>query len=137
MNEIEIRFFDQFNKVLERYRKDQDYVDTFPCYIYFLKPQVAIGIYKVDFLYHEDCVIEIDGHENHKTKEQREYDYTRERYLMKKGYKVIRFMGTEVFLDPHKCVMEMIEIGGSFQRQHDEVWEKGFKRGRDHNDHQD
>lgn len=137
MNEIESKFHEEYNQVVKRYKEDQDYADTFPCYLYFLKPQVVIGIYKVDFLYNDDCVIEIDGHENHKTKEQREYDYTRERYLMKKGYKVIRFMGTEVFLDPLKCVMEMIEIGGSFQRIHDEVLEKGFKRGRDHYDYQD
>jgi very-short-patch-repair endonuclease len=136
MNEIESRLFEEFNKVLERYKNEKGYAESFPYLLFFLNPQEIIGIYKVDFLYN-DCVVEIDGDESHKTKEQREYDYVRERYLMKKGYKIIRFMGTEVFLDPHKCVMEIIEIGDLFQRKHDEVWRKGFKRGQDYPDYQD
>lgn len=131
MNEIESKFFEAFNQVLKRYKSDSEYANNSPFILFFIKPQVVIGIYKVDFIYN-DCVIEIDGHENHKTKEQREYDYVRERYLMKKGYKVIRFMGTEVFLDPHKCVMEMIEIGDVFRRKHEEVWQKGYDSAREY-----
>jgi len=131
MNEIESRFFKSYEEIVKRCKEDQDYFNNFPYYLFFLKPQVVIGIYKVDFLFN-DCVIEIDGHENHKTKEQREYDYVRERYLMKKGYKVIRFMGTEVFLDSQKCVMEMFEIGDLFQRKHDEALDNGFKFGQDY-----
>ena len=131
MNEIESMFFEAFNGVLERCKSDSGYANDFPFILFWLKPQVVVGIYKVDFIFN-DCVIEIDGHEFHKTKEQREYDYVRERYLMKKGYKIIRFMGTEVFLDPHKCVMEMIEIGYLFHIKHNEVWENGFELGQDY-----
>ena len=46
---------------------------------------------------------------------------------MKKGYKVIRFMGTEVFLDPHKCVMEMIEIVGRFKKKEEVLWNSGYE----------
>ncbi len=131
MNEIESRFFEAYIKILNRFKTEGAFANDFQFTLFFLKPQEVLGIYKVDFLYN-DCVVEIDGHESHKTKEQREYDYVRERYLMKKGYKVIRFMGTEVFLDPHKRVMEMIEIGDLFQRKHDEVWRKGYERGQDY-----
>ena len=75
-----------------------------------LEPEKVIGLYKVDFLFRDRFVIEIDGHEAHKTKEQRENDYNRERYLMKRGYIVIRFTGTEVYLETEKCVSDMVEI---------------------------
>lgn len=101
MNEIERLFQETFDSI-----KESGEVDV----CYSLKSQKAIGIYKVDFLY-GTLIIEIDGHEYHKTKEQREYDYKRERYLMKKGYTVMRFMGTEVYLEPKKCVMDAIDFG--------------------------
>jgi len=99
MNKIEQLFNDAFESLVEN---DPE----FPALVE-LSNQVTIGIYKVDFVY-EKCVIEIDGHEFHKTKEQREKDYKRERYLMRQGHAVIRFMGTEVFLEPEKCVLEAI-----------------------------
>lgn len=126
MNEIELRFFNAYLDELNRFNKDADYANNYPYYLFYIKPQEVIGIYKVDFVYN-DCVIEIDGHESHKTKEQREYDYTRERYLMKKGYHIIRFMGTEVFLDTHKCVMEVIEIANHFKKNEEAVWGSGYK----------
>lgn len=101
MNEIERLFLETFDSINESGEVEM---------CYNLEPQKAIGIYKVDFVY-GTCIVEIDGHESHKTKEQREHDYKRERYLMKKGYTVMRFMGTEVFLEPKKCVMEVIEFG--------------------------
>ena len=51
-------------------------------------------------------IVEIDGHESHKTKEQRYADYKRERFFLHRGYHVMRFTGSEVFVDPLKCVME-------------------------------
>lgn len=74
-----------------------------------IKPQFVIGIYKVDFQMGE-YVIEIDGYEFHKTKEQRERDYNRERYLQAKGYIPIRFTATEVYLDVKRCVDELNKI---------------------------
>jgi len=102
VNKIEQLFRDTFDLLV-----DED--EEFSAVVELLN-QVVIGIYKVDFVY-EKCVIEIDGHEFHKTKEQRESDYKRERYLMRQGYTVIRFMGTEVFLNPNECVREAIELG--------------------------
>lgn len=66
-----------------------------------------IGSYRVDFLVREKkFVIEIDGHEWHKTKEQRTRDCERQRALNIQGYFVIRFTGSEVYRDAKKCVNE-------------------------------
>lgn len=101
MNEIETLFYKAYREVDQTSGED----------IYYeLKSQQSIGIYLVDFVY-GSCAVEIDGHEYHKTKEQREYDYKRDRYLLKRGYTVIRFMATEVFLDAKKCVLELLELG--------------------------
>jgi len=56
-------------------------------------------------------VIECDGHEFHqKTKEQVEKDYQRVRDLQMEMYEVIRFSGTEIWRNPHKCAMEILKI---------------------------
>ena len=116
VNEIEQKFFNAYLES-EEVTADSEY-----CY---LKPGVQIDIYKVDFLYDGAYVIEIDGHEYHKTKDQRFYDYQRERYLMKKGYIVIRFMATEVFLNPIKCIEEMFNIMIFFDDRRCSDFEKG------------
>lgn len=100
MNEIELLFYNAYMD------EESDY--AFACE---LRPQAVIGPYKVDFVC-MNCVIEIDGHEYHKTKEQRDHDYKRERYLLKNGYTPIRFTGTEVFLDPVSCARDASQIIG-------------------------
>jgi very-short-patch-repair endonuclease len=77
-------------------------------------PQYPIGIYIVDF-YMKDCesnefVVEIDGHDSHKSKLQRYDDYVRERFLQRKLITVIRFTASEVFVDAGKCARECLEI---------------------------
>jgi len=101
MNEIEQRFFDAWNDY---------YSESGDCK---LQDGKIIGPYRTDFYCYSDfChfVIEIDGHESHKTKEQRDRDYKRERYFQKMGITVIRFTGTEVFLNTQQCVEELGEI---------------------------
>jgi very-short-patch-repair endonuclease len=101
MNEIEQMFYDAF---IDEYVNPENKL----CCSQEIEAQVVIGLYKVDFIINGKYVIEIDGHDYHKTKEQREYDYTRDRYLIKRGYVVIRFTGTEVFLQPDKCAVEAL-----------------------------
>lgn len=101
MNKIEQMFYDAWN---DYYSEPDD------CK---LQPGKVIGPYQADFYCYTDfChfVVEIDGHEAHKTKEQRDYDYKRERYFQKMGITVVRFTGTEIFLDSEKCVIELGEI---------------------------
>jgi len=92
-----------------------------------IEPGAIIGPYKVDFLIYKNAVIEIDGHEAHKTKEQRDYDYKRERYLQKEGYVVIRFMGTEVFLSAKQCAEEAMNIACLFDEKIVNAFEEGAK----------
>jgi very-short-patch-repair endonuclease len=54
--------------------------------------------------------IEIDGHDWHeKTKEQAQKDKERGRYLLRNGYHVIRFTGSEVYTKPDDCAKEALD----------------------------
>ena len=119
LNPLEQKFFDAFHELREREEINASLE---------LSPQEVVGIYKVDFLYGK-CIFEIDGHEHHKTKEQREYDYKRERYLMRQGYTVIRFTGTEVFLSPKECVKEAIELANAIELREIEFFDSGYNAG--------
>lgn len=56
-------------------------------------------------------VIECDGHDFHeKTKKQAAHDKQRERALIAEGYTVIRFTGSEIYSDPHKCAEEVYSL---------------------------
>ena len=53
-------------------------------------------------------VVECDGHEFHeRTKEQAENDKSRDRLLSSRGWKVLRFTGSEIYRDPVGCVNEI------------------------------
>jgi len=118
MNEIEKTFYDAFKNII---RENGHRVSEIKC-------QQPIGLYKVDFLY-LNTVIEIDGHDFHSTKEQREKDYKKSRYLQKRGYTVIRFMGTEVFLDAEKCAEEAHNIAFVIDEKVVDAWDEGYKAG--------
>ena len=76
-----------------------------------LHPQVVVDSYRIDLAVPEKKVaIELDGHEFHKSREQRTYDAKRQRYLQRQGWQVIRFTGTEIYEDVFKCIDEAIEI---------------------------
>ncbi len=75
-----------------------------------IQEQVVIGIFVVDFVINNKFIVEIDGHEHHKTKEQRYDDYRRERYLIRMGYIVLRFTGSEVFVNPQSCAVETLRL---------------------------
>ncbi len=77
---------------------------------YVFSPQVAIGGYRVDFLVEgTNIIIECDGYDNHKTKEQIIHDNQRDRVLAREGYVVLRFSGSEINGDPDKCANEIID----------------------------
>lgn len=72
--------------------------------------QSKIGNYRVDFSFESNgtkIVVELDGHDYHKTKEQRTIDAKRDRYLTGNGWQVFRFTGSEIFSDVKKCVDEV------------------------------
>lgn len=89
----------------------------------FVHPQCKIGKYRVDFLITQNgigpdyalspVVVELDGHDFHdKDKAQRAYEKGRDRFLVKSGYKVLHFTGSEVVADPYRVAYEALELVG-------------------------
>jgi very-short-patch-repair endonuclease len=86
----------------------------------FIYPQTKVGPYRVDFAIWDASlpfsladprimVVECDGHDFHeKTKEQAARDKKRDRFLQSRGYKVLRFTGSEIWADPSACAEEII-----------------------------
>jgi very-short-patch-repair endonuclease len=77
--------------------------------------------YRVDFYIEKPksdgetikLIIECDGHEFHeRTKEQAMRDKKRDRELIKCGYKVIHFTGSEIYKDAFYCVNEVLTVLG-------------------------
>ncbi len=70
--------------------------------------QEQISRYRTDFLdKSRKLVIELDGHEYHKSVEDRTNDAKRDRQLQRDGYIVIRFTGSEIVKDVDRCVEEV------------------------------
>ena len=91
----------------------------------FIKPQAKIGAYRVDFEIQQHgigpkeflspVVVELDGHDFHdKDKRQRSYEKARDRFLVKSGYKVLHFTGSDVVADPFKVAFEALSIIGLY-----------------------
>ncbi len=79
-----------------------------------LRTQVACGPYAIDVTVELDGVklaVELDGHEWHeRTKEQAAKDKARDRFLVRKGYRVLRFTGSEIHKDVGRCAIEVLNI---------------------------
>jgi len=82
-----------------------------------IAPQTELTIarkrYRIDFVIASPdlkLAIEIDGHDFHeKTKEQAASDRARERSIVREGYTMMRFTGSEIFRNPRACVNEVAE----------------------------
>lgn len=74
-----------------------------------VSPQVESCGYRLDFAVGR-LAIEIDGHDFHKSIEQRTRDAARDRRLLRDGWTVIRFTGSEIWADVDGCVAEVVEI---------------------------
>jgi very-short-patch-repair endonuclease len=124
MNQIEQMFYDALLKVslekmhyicYENGMTVSDYVKAGEGTVFCIEEievQKPIGIYKVDFFFKTDYAqyaMEIDGHDYHKTKEQRYRDYQRERFLYKEGITVFRFMASEIYVDAESCARWVLE----------------------------
>lgn len=77
-----------------------------------LTPQCKIytgeAVYRADFaIVDRKLAIEIDGHDYHKTKEQRTNDAKRQRALELAGWRVIRFTGSEIHTNLNGCLEEL------------------------------
>lgn len=77
---------------------------------YELIPQYKVLNYKADFLVkNTNLIIECDGYDQHKTKEQMTEDCKRQRDIENEGYFVIRFTGSEINKSPESCVAEILK----------------------------
>jgi very-short-patch-repair endonuclease len=75
-----------------------------------VEPQRRIGPYRVGFLIDGRIVVEIDRQPaGPPTPDQAVRDRQRERYLVARGYAVLRFDGSEVRDDPWRCVAEVCD----------------------------
>jgi very-short-patch-repair endonuclease len=71
--------------------------------------QYAINGYRLDLAWPDQKVaVEVDGHDYHKTKEQRSYDAKRDRELMKMGWTTLRFTGSDVYQDADAVAIEVL-----------------------------
>ncbi len=75
-------------------------------------PRNEGGHFCVDFLLPIALVVELDGHDWHSNQVQRTKDAQRDRELMRYGYRVIRFTGSEIVADPDACVLEAAGMAG-------------------------
>lgn len=95
----------------------------------YIHQQATVGPYRADFLIH-DCslpldlaqprfmIVECDGHAFHeRTKEQARRDKQRDRFFQSRGYKVLRFTGSEIFADAASVAEEVL---GELAR--DDAW---------------
>ncbi len=89
---------------------------------FIIQPQRKVGPYRVDIAIRvfENgrtmlLAVECDGHDfHHATKQQVERDKKRDRFLSSKGYKVLRFSGSEIYRDVESCADEVVGIVRSF-----------------------
>lgn len=97
-SEVERAFWNAFSKPRSR----ESYLPV---------PQFEIDKYRLDFAWPNFRVaVEIDGHDYHKTKEQRSYDAKRDRDLLKLGWTTLRFTGSDVFRDADAVAAEVASI---------------------------
>lgn len=75
--------------------------------------------YRIDFAFVSDSwlpsqvrlAVELDGHDFHeRTKEQAQRDKARDRWLTSRGWRVLRFTGSEVFRDAKACADEALRV---------------------------
>jgi very-short-patch-repair endonuclease len=72
-----------------------------------LQLQIPIGHYRVDFLVNKNLVVEIDGAAYHSSPEAIERDRSRDEFLVKSGYVVLRIPAKIVFYSPSEAVQRV------------------------------
>ena len=76
-----------------------------------VEEQYKIGTKRVDFAYpNQRLVIECDGYKWHRQdKEQIERDIERDKYLARKGWRVLHFSGVQIRRNIKGCINEIKE----------------------------
>lgn len=69
--------------------------------------------FRADFVVFYDggtVLVELDGHESHKTREQRIKDAKRDRWFTARKVQTLRWTGSEVHANAQECVRQLLEI---------------------------
>lgn len=106
-------------------------------YIDGLIPQYVVPGYRLDFAIPDKRIaIEIDGHDYHKTKEQRTHDAKRERELELTDWKVIRFTASEIYQNAPGCVNDVLHLMQKYEivKTRDENIEAKFQKASSRNE---
>lgn len=86
----------------------------------FVYQQARVGRYRADFVILDATesrsgnkwrwmIVECDGHDFHeRTKGQARHDKARDRFFQSKGFRVLRFTGSEIWADPEVCANEIL-----------------------------
>lgn len=85
---------------------------------FYLSSQAKVAGYKVDFMLWfihgskaHGVAVECDGHAFHeKTKEQAAKDKLRDREILKAGFPVMRFSGSEIYKDAGHCADQVSDV---------------------------
>lgn len=96
-----------------------------PGYGIHISAQFRVDKYRVDFKLTQSAIgpdevltpiiVELDGHAFHdKDKRQRAYEKARDRALVRAGYRVFHFTGSEVVADPFRVSYEALDALGVF-----------------------
>ena len=73
--------------------------------------RIAPTRYRFDFALPEHQIgIEIDGHNWHSTRQQRQHDAKRDRILQGLGWRVLRFAAAEVTRNADECAKEVLDL---------------------------
>lgn len=73
--------------------------------------QAEIGKYRTDFFFPEaNLIVEADGREYHSSQRDRDNDFKRQVALMKRGYTVLRFTGSEIYQNVVGCVNKIEQL---------------------------
>jgi len=76
-----------------------------------IETQYPVEKYRIDIAMPSlKIAIELDGHDYHKTKQQRTHDAKKDRTLSLLGWHVIRFTGSEVYNNPVSCGYDFAEL---------------------------
>jgi very-short-patch-repair endonuclease len=83
--------------------------------LFSVQPWIQTGDrrYRFDFAVFYDgnvVAVELDGHDYHKTKEQRGRDAKRDPWFAARKITTLRFTGSQVYADPQGCVKELLDV---------------------------
>jgi very-short-patch-repair endonuclease len=81
--------------------------------------QFEIDQFRLDFAFPDYKVgVECDGADFHTSQKDRDYDFWKDCKLNGRAWLVVRLTGSEIYRDPHGCVIDVLET----------LAQKGFKR---------